>query len=266
MIFPIFMALTAYTMLSLGFVLQKKGISWMGWKQQKSGLYYKNLALWVVGFLVMNIYGVPSAIALKSLPPHIVAAFAGWGIVMLVLFSRIFLGEKIFKSDCFYASAIVLGIFLLGYFEPRTESAPGFDALSLVLLVVFPVLLFFFTLPGRLSKRLKTVFYAAVCGMTAGLMVVSLRLLVIRHGYDVGLYFSSVFLYLYIFCALLSLVSLQLALKSGAMIAVGPVQYAANIIYPVFATLLVFSQPLHLVQVAAIALIVYSVTALLKKH
>ena len=254
-------------MLSLGFVLQKKGIAWMGWKKEKTRLYYTNLSIWVTGFLVMNVYGVPSAIALKSLPPHIVAAFAGWGIVMLVFFSRIFLKEKIFKSDYFYAVAIIVGIFILGYFEPEKPAGKQvLDVLNLVLLVAVPVLLFLFALPKRLSKRLKRVFYASVSGMTAGLMVVSLRLLVMRLGYDVGLYFSSVFLYLYIFSALLSLVSLQLALKCGTMIAVGPVQYAANIIYPVFATLLVFHQPLHIIQVPAVALIVYAVVFLLKKH
>ncbi|MCP5046650.1 MAG: hypothetical protein GY940_05735, partial [bacterium] len=74
-LFPVFMALTAYTMISLGFVMMKKGIDWMGWKGPKNKTFYRNLGIWITGFLVMNIYGIPSAIALKTLPPHIVSAF-----------------------------------------------------------------------------------------------------------------------------------------------------------------------------------------------
>jgi len=265
--FPILMALTAYTMLSLGFVLQKKGIRWMGWKEAKNRVYYGNLAVWVSGFLIMNIYGVPSAIALKTLPPHIVAAFAGWGIVMLVLFSRFFLQEKIHRSDYYYSAAIVLGIFLLGWFEPHVQpNGYRIRAWGLILLTVVPTAIVIAALPKSLGKRLKTGCYASVSGMAAALMVVSLRLLVVRYGYDVSLYPASVFLYLYVFSALLSLVALQLALKSGSMIAVGPLQYAANIIYPVIAALLVFGQSLHIMQIPAVGLIVYSVSALLKKH
>jgi drug/metabolite transporter (DMT)-like permease len=57
-----------------------------------------------------------------------------------------------------------------------------------------------------------------------------------------------------------------LALKSGAMIAIGPVQYATNIIYPVCASLLVFRQTIQPGQGVGVAIIVFAVVVILKKH
>jgi drug/metabolite transporter (DMT)-like permease len=263
--FAVFMALTAYTLLSLGFVMQKKGIAWMGWKGPKEKSFYKNQAVWTGGFIIMNIYGVPSAIALKTLPAHIVSAFAGWGIIMLVLFSFLILKEKMLPHDYLFAFLIVAGIFLLGLFERPAPQTTG-STTGLAILCGLPVLVFAAMLPKWWSKRVKTAGYASVSGMGAGLMVVSLGLLVFERGYRVAAYFSSPYLYIYIFFALLSLAGLQLALKNGEMIAVGPVQYGSTIIYPVIANLLVFDRLVHPVQAAAIVLIVVSVIRILKKH
>ena len=265
-LFPVLMACTAYSLLSLGFVLMKKGIRWMGWKGTKDKTFYSNLAIWVTGFLVMNIYGVPSAVALKSLPPHIVSAFAGWGIVMLVFFSFLLLKEKIYPTDTLFALLVVLGIFFLGYFEKPAPAAHSFYLWGMVILCALPLLLFFTGLLKFLSQKVKTVIYAAVSGVSAGFMVVSLRLLVINFGYEVSLYFDSLYLYLYIAFALLSFIALQLALKNGSMIAIGPVQYSANIIYPAAAALPVFQQSLHPIQFFAVVLIIYAVINILKKH
>jgi len=238
----------------------------MGWKGPKGKTFYWNLAIWVTGFLVMNIYGVPSAIALKSLPPHIVAAFAGWGIVMLVFFSFLLLKEKIYPTDYIFSILVIMGIFFLGYFEKTHPSVHSFSLWGMVLLCALPIILFFAGLLKFLTQKVMTVIYSSVSGMSAGLMVVSLRLLVIKFGYEVSLYFDSLYLYLYIVFALLSFIALQLALKNGSMIAIGPVQYSANIIYPAASTLLVFQESLHPIQVLAVAAIIYAVINILKKH
>lgn len=268
-VFPILMALSAYTMLSLGFVLMKKGVQWLGWQGKKNNLYYQHLIRWTMGFLIANIYGLPSALALKSLPAHIVAAFAGWGIVMLVLFSFLILKEKIYSSDYFHAIVIVGGIILLAFFEKKGSTLGLFlpvNQIGLGVLCLVPIVLFGLGMMKPGAKRLQVVGLAAVSGMSAGMMVVSLRLLVMEMGYHVARYFSSGYLYIYIMFALLALVALQLALKNGSMIVIGPVQYSANIIYPVLATLLVFEQGIQWVQGVGIALILYGVIFILKKH
>lgn len=263
----ILMALSAYTMLSLGFVMQKKGIDWMGWKGEKDHAFYRNLLVWVFGFIIMNIYGVPSAVALKTLPAHMVSAFAGWGIIMLVVFSSWILKEKMVRSDYFFAFLIVAGIFLLGVFERGTKQVlSGVDRLGLAIMFIVPSLLFGVMLLKIWSRQAKTAGYAAVSGMCAGLMVISLGLLVLQYGYQVALYPKSLYLYLYAFAALLSLAGLQLALKNGDMIAIGPVQYGSTIIYPVLGNLLVFHQVIHFVQLIAVVIIVFSVIKILNSR
>jgi multidrug transporter EmrE-like cation transporter len=263
--FSILMALIAYTCISAGFVLMKMGIGWMEWKIERNKTFYKNLSLWVTGFVIMNIYGVPSAVALKRLPPHIVASFAGWGIVALVFLSYFLLKEKLVKTDIVYSFLIVAGIVLLNFFEkPAPVGSPG--KTGMILLAVIPVILFITGFVGRLSAKIKTVVFAAVSGVSAGLMVVSLRLLVLAYGYDVRLYFHSVYLYAYIAFALLSFIALQAACKNGPMMVIGPVQYSTTILYPLPAAFLVFGGGIHPVQFPAIALIVFSVISILKKR
>ncbi len=264
-LFSIFMALIAYSCISTGFVLMKIGIHWMGWKGKRNKTFYKNLFLWVTGFIIMNIYGVPSAVALKLLPSHIVAAFAGWGIVVLVFLSHFLLKEKILRTDFIFSFSIVLGIFLLNYFE-RPGAGAIVNVTGMISLCLVPVVLFIFGFIGRLSSKVKTVVFALVSGVSAGLMVVSLRLLVLRYQYEVGLYFSSPYLYLYIVFALVSFIALQVAIKNGPMMVIGPVQYSGNIIYPVLAALFVFGRWVHVVQFLAVGVIVYSVVFILKKR
>jgi multidrug transporter EmrE-like cation transporter len=263
--FSILMALIAYTCISAGFVLMKMGIGWMGRKIKRDKTFYKNLSLWVTGFVIMNIYGVPSAVALKHLPSHIVASFAGWGIVALVFFSYFLLKEKLVKTDIVYSLLIVAGIVLLNLFEkPAPVGSP--DKSGMILLAIIPVILFIAGFARGLSIKIKTVVFASVSGISAGLMVVSLRLLVLAYGYDVRSYFHSIYLYAYIAFALLSFIALQAACKKGPMMVIGPVQYSTTIIYPLPAAFLVFNGGIHPLQFPAIALIVYSVIMILKKR
>ena len=264
--FSFFMCLTAYSLLSIGFVFMKKGIEWIGWKGKKNRKFYSNLFLWLTGFFVMNIYGIPSAIALKTLTPHVVSAFAGWGIIVLVFFSYFLLKEKIFRTDYIFSVLIVAGIFLINYFEKPGFLKKNIDLFGMIFLSIIPMMLFFTGFYKKLSLKIKTVIFASVSGMAAGLMVVFLRLLMLKFGYKVSLYFSSEYLYLYITFALLSFIALQFALKNGPMIVIGPVQYSNNIIYPVLSSLMVFGQLINIIQMLSLGLIVYSVINILKKH
>lgn len=269
MILSIFMAATAYSLMSLGFVLQKKGIQWLGWKGPKNKIFYSNLSIWIAGFIVLNTFPLPSAIALKNLPPYIVSAFAGWGIIMLVFFSFLLLKENLYKTDYLFSLVVVLGILLLNFFEKSHGLNPSTNTprdWGLAILCVVPIILFFTGLFIVRTPKVKTWIFASMSGMFAGLLVIALRLLVVKFGYDVSLYLSSFYSYLYLASASLSFIGLQLALKNGSMIVAGPVQYSNTIIYPVFAALLVFQRAIHPVQVFGIVLIVFGVVSILKKH
>jgi multidrug transporter EmrE-like cation transporter len=264
-ILSILMAMTAYACLAVGLVLMKKGIGWLGWKGPKDRSFYGSLAVWIAGFLVMNLYGVPNALALKILPPDVVAAFAGWGIVVLVFCSHFLLRESISRSDLVYSFLIVGGIAALNLFS-RPEAAGEPDPAATVVLFFLPFVLFVCGLVFSWSDTLKTALFAAVSGLCAGLMVVALGLLVRRYEYQIALYLKSPYLYLYIGLGLLSLVALQVALKHGPLMVIGPIQYSTHIGYPLVAAMAVFRRPVHAVQYLAVGLIVYSVVGILRRR
>jgi len=259
------MATLAYSCISIGFIMMKSGIVWLGWKGKRDIVFFKKLALWLTGFLIMNIYGVPSAIALKTLPPHVVAAFAGWGIVLLVFLSRLLLKEKLYRSDWLYALLVVIGIVMLNLFE-KTVPYQRVNLPGLLGVCAVPVLLFAIALFFSLSSKWKTIFYGTVSGVSAALMVVFLDLLVGKYQYRVTEYLQSPYLYGYLVAAVLSTIALQMALKKGPMMTVGPVQYSSNIVFPVIALFFVYSRVIPPGQFPAIGLIVVAVVNILKKR
>jgi len=260
------MAATAYFFVSTGIILQKKGILWIGWKGKKDKSFYSSLFVWLSGFLLMNIYGVPSAIALKFLPPHIVSAFAGFGIIIIVYFSNIFLKERIYKTDYVYSMLIVTGIVILcvsGNGDLNHSVNRGF--LSVVFFAL-PILFFLVLLRKGIGDKYKNVFHAVISGCSAGVMVVALKGLVHNFGYVVADYFSSEFLYIYIVFAILSFISLQISLKNGPALVTGQIQYSFTIIYPVIGSLTVFSEKIGVFQLFSVLLIVYCVMKMFKNR
>ena len=143
----------------------------------------------------------------------------------------------------------------------KPVSLTGLVIVSVLPFAVIPVIFF-----KTLNEKLKTVLYAAVSGLSAGLLVVFLKMLMVTYGFRVSQFFGSPYLYLYILFAVLSLIALQLANKCGDMIIIGPVQYSIQIVYPAVSTYLVFRQSMTLLQVAAVLLIIFSVNKILKKH
>ena len=260
------MAAAAYSFISVGFILQKKGISWIGWKGRKDRSYFKNLGVWTAGFILMNGYGIPSAVALTSLPPHIVSAFAGWGIIVLVFLSHLFLRETVRRSDFFYSLAVIGGIVLMNISEPPVQSETISADVPTILFFATPLSVFLCSLILLSSDKLKNFFYALVSGCSAGMMVISLKGLVQLHEYRLTEYPGSVYLYLYIFYAVLSFVSLQISLRTGPVMITGQIQYSMTIIYPYAGLLIVFSGETGVLQPVSIGLITWGVVKMVKNR
>ncbi len=266
MIFAFFMAMTAYTLLSTGFVLQKKGIDWIGWKGNKDKRFYSSFFIWFSGFFLMNIFGIPSALSLRVLPSYIVSSFAGWGIIVLVFLSALILKEKTYNTDYLLSFLIIAGIVLLSLFQKSDDSSIPSNSIFNYIYFFSPVLLIMIGFSRKFNRKIKSVIFSVTSGTFAGIMVVSLKILVTLYGYRVGRYFGSVYLYLYISAALLSLISIQLAFKNGSMILTGQLQYSSNIIYPVIGSVLIFGNNPGVIQIVSLIIIIFSVIKILKNH
>ncbi|MFW6123616.1 MAG: hypothetical protein ACOC5G_00170 [Acidobacteriota bacterium] len=261
----LFFTVLAYSLISIGFVLMKSGISWINYKGEKNRTYYKNLLTWVLGFLILNSSIVPNAIALNELEPHIVSAFAGWGVIVLVFLSNIVLKEKIYKSDFIYTLVIFISILTLNIFEQKKDQTfvqiPYFISVS-----VFPFLMLVLTFFKKISRRLKTILFASISGISTGMIIVAIKVLANFYGLNIKLYFSSPYFYVYLFFSLAAFITLQISYKMGHMLLVGPVQYSAAIIYPAICSYFVFGNNIKIIQAVSLGFIIYGTAHIMKKH
>jgi len=258
-------AAAAYTLLALGLVLMKKGIGWIGRKGPKDRAFRTDLAVWLAGFVLSNLYIVPSAAALKALTPHVVASFAGWGVVVMVGLAALLLGERVTAADAAFAALIAAAIVLLGAFE-RAGSGDIFRPGPFAAVALFPFFMLATAFLGPAASGLKASLFAAVSGASAGMIVVATKVLVRLYGFRVVDYLASPYFYAYLAFSLTAFLALQLAYKRAGMMKVGPLQYSASIAYPVLGSIAVFGARLHPVQWAALAALVLGVAGLLRKR
>jgi hypothetical protein len=259
------LAVLAYTLLAAGLVLMKKGIGWLGRKGPKDSAWQRDLGIWVAGFILSNSYIVPVTMALKSLSPHIVAAFAGWGVTVMIILSRTWLGEKLRPSDAAYTAAMVFAIALLSLYE-KSGAMRAANPSWLAGAAAFPFLFLPAAFSRIVGRRERAFLLAAISGISTGLIVVFMKVLVQAYGGRVAGYFGSPHLYLYLAFSLLAFLSLQFAYKLDSLLRTGPVQYAASILYPALCSALVFGNRIRLVQAAAILTIVLAVAGILRNR
>lgn len=259
------LALVAYTMLSTGLVLMKKGIVWTGTWRPADGAWRRAFAVWTAGFLISNLYVVPSAMALRSMNPHTVAAMAGWGVVVLVFLSRVFLREKVYRSDMAWAAVIAAAIVLLSV-PGRSAAAGPPNTAALIASAGLPLLLIPAAFARAFSSRGRATVFAVLSGLSSGLIVVLLKILVDAFGYRIGAYFGSVWFYAYLFFSLAAFLSLQMAYRLESLMRTAPVQYSLAVAYPAVVFVAVYGTRLSPAEIPAVGAIVLAVIGILRKH
>jgi drug/metabolite transporter (DMT)-like permease len=256
--------LCAHGSLGTGNVLMKMGIGWLSRSQGDPKRLRRDRFLWLSGFLILNSSGLFMALAVKGFSPQLVTAFAGFGILVMILLSRLLLKEPLFFSDLPGTALIVIALLFLGLGAKPDDAAIWIHPapIGLAVMLLCPLLLFF---TGLVSSRFSAHTHALCAGMSSGILVILLKLLVARYGYSVGGYLGSAYAYLYIFFALLALVSLQLALKKGALMLVGPLQYGSMILFPPLGAILVGAQ-FPLIQAPFLLLAVLGIWLIMRRR
>jgi len=250
-------------MVSLGYVLMKKGISWIGQRAATTG-YYRNLSLWLAGFLLMSVSIVPGFFALRVIATPIVAAVHGLNVVFTVYLSAALLGERVLRTDYLYSSIISAAIGLLQFVQAGA-SGHNVNWTMAVLFTALPIMAFgAFGLAQGLSgmgipQRLRAVLLAFLGGGMGGFTVVLLRIWQLEAGMELALYAASPVLYMYAAIGILSFVALQLAYRSGDMVTVSPVQYSSAVFYPFISSFPIFTMAVHPAQVVLAIVIIAAV-------
>ena len=263
--FSIILAFAGFTLFSAGIVLMKAGSPWLKWQGIKNGRFHKTLAIWAAGFALYNLALIPNIMASKALPAYLISAISGWGIVVIVLLSAWLLKEQIYAADYLYAALIVAGIFVLNISE-KAAVIGQIDKPAFYGLFALPFLLLLPALFKNVAVKAKAVLFSVFSGCVVGFSFVILNVVTKEYGFDVLRYFGTPYPYLFISSGIISFFALQLAMRWGKMMLVGPLQNSLTIIYPAICSYLIFNVRLSIVQIASIIVIVFSCLAILKKH
>lgn len=261
----ILLSLFGFTVFSTGIVLTKAGGAWLKWKGKKNRVYLKSLTVWLIGFIAYNAAVIPNAIASKALPPYIISAISGWGIAVIVIMSYLILKENLFVTDFIYSALMVAAIFALSLLD-KAKAASEINQTAFIVMLALPFILLVPLLFKNLGGKPRAILLAIFAGSTGGLALVIMNVVVKSLGYDIFSYFNTPYPYLYILVGVAQFVTLQMAMRYGSMILVGPLQNALMILYPVACSYFIFGASLGVIQLLMIAVIVYCCVAILRKH
>jgi uncharacterized membrane protein len=263
-------AIFSYFCIALGFVLQKKGIDWLGYQGEKGRRYHSNLQFWLAGLVLLILAGIPNYLALQVLNVQMINAFSSLNIVFMIFLSKLVLKEKLFLLDYVYTLIICSAILLINLVDHGAALTviAGYAFLAAAL----PIGLFLIWILLRVVKVLKhgsglqAILLAVLGGCMSGLMPTFMKILQIQWGAQFFSYLISPYLYCFLIVSLLSQVALQVAYKMGKMIPVGSAQYATTVFYPILAAYPISQLPIRPVQGFCFIVIVVTVVLMVCQH
>lgn len=249
---------------SLGLGFQKWAINGL----QTGRNIAKWRAIWVLGFLMMVTVAFTAFKILSLGNASTAGAFAGFGLVMLTVFSFLVLKEKILRQELAGIALIVIATSILGYFSHghQTETVQPNNARMATFFIAYIALVIFGTFIA--IKRLDTI-GGAVIGMIAGSMngvgyalqrMVAPLFMEFTHNTAVaGKILLNPMNYVMLAGGVGGVVVLQYAYKHGKAVQVVPGRAAAFIMTPVAAGLMFLGESIPPICIASIALVIVGV-------
>ncbi len=249
-------ALFGTTIYSAGVILQKKGSGWMGWKGKVDLRCISMFSLWLAGMLLSYVVSaLTMGVASKSLPPYIVSAVSGWGMVVIVFLSNLYLKERIHKSDIVYSLVIITCVLLISRFQsPETE--PAISRLYLYILLLAPFILLAPVFFPKTPLKHKVVLLSVFSGFMGGMVIVLMNILVRESGDSFLGIAGSFNLYAYFAAGLCSVAAKQAAYRLGDVVLVTPLQTSFSMIYPLICTYFIYHSAVNTVQILLVLVIV----------
>lgn len=268
-------ALAGNAALSLGMVLQKKHVGWIGARrgriltgategQGDISSFRRDRRAWLAGVALVNLQPVFIYAALLGLPPAVVASTAGASVAFSALFSVPLLGERLRPAKAGWAVALFAGIVAAGLSGGAVSSVGAISTSAVVLAFALPVCVALSAIVLGRKTRPGSFFApatAAAAGGLGGFMVLPLRLLQTGGG-TIADWLYRPWLYLYLAAGIGSFALVQLAYRAGRMERVAPAFYGMQVLWPALASLVVFGGAPNPVQLLAFALIALSVVRL----
>jgi drug/metabolite transporter (DMT)-like permease len=246
-------ALAGNFLLSLGMVLQKRHVGWIGAKGERGAHFRRDRTLWLAGFALMNLAPVFNYLALLGLPPNVVGAAAGSNVAFTALLASVLLGERLGGRRLAWSGLLFAAIAVAAL---RGGSGPdrGFSPGALYVFAAIPVAVAASVLAIRASRggsKGLAVCIAAVAGSFGGFMILPMRALQLEAGSDALRWLATPYIYLYLIGGIGGFSIVQVAYKDGEMASVSPAYYGMQVLWPALASYFVFGAPLDAIQAAA---------------
>ncbi|MFC1708211.1 DMT family transporter [Planctomycetota bacterium] len=271
--------LVATSTVNVGAVLQKKAVDGLPPfdSQSLTNSVRGVLAtpLWLAGWVLMTVGLLLNMIALGLADMSIIQPLNGFGLCVLAVFSRVYLGEQLTPITLVGIASVILGVAAIGATIPDSRPFSGAEeiiacythsAALATLLVFVGVALLLWWAAGRL-KRGAGIAYAFVsaCSSVIGLtfskgLFALFAILGVCATLQLGP--AHLLLLLTITFSTLALMILQLALQKGEAVVVTPVFAASSVVLPLVMGVLVFAEDLEPLTVVASLFIVGGVVCL----
>ena len=299
----IIIGLSGNFLLSLGMVLQKRHVAWMGRRGRRDAAFRRDLLGWLLGFVLMNVAPVTNYFALLGLAANVVSALIGADVAFTALLVAFFLKERLGGAELAWTAVLFVALGVAGFRGGSPSS--GFSVSPYLVFYVLPVAVGLVALlfrwrraAGRAAGPASSgaaaaaiartaeapanaapavaasaksrhgklaVVFACVAGAFGGYMVLTMRALQLAAGNDIIRWLSTPYLYLYVLGGILSFVMVQLAYKDGSMGTVSPAFYGMQVLWPALASYAVLGAAFDALQAAAFAAIALSILMISRK-
>lgn len=269
-------ALSGSAILSLGLVLQKRHVAWLAERRYPGRS--RDAALWVVGFVLMNVQPVFVYFALAGLAANVVAAAGGASVAFTALLSVPLLGERLTRRRIAWTLLLFAALAVASLRGGRSAAegavaagggGAGFSALGLYLAFALPALAVAaaigFDRAGGTRQPVRTVpaaAFAAGAGAFSGFMVLAMDGLRSIASGGFGDWLRSPFLYLYVAAGIAAFAVNQIAYGKGSMASVAPAFYGMQVLWPAICAYFVSGAAFDALQALSFVVIALSILAM----
>ncbi|HUX37664.1 MAG TPA: hypothetical protein VMV44_07135 [Rectinemataceae bacterium] len=131
-------ALVSSAILSLGMILQKRHVAFIGHKGKHDKAFVRDRGGWILGFTLVNLAPPFNYLALLGLPTNVVAGIAGSSVAFAAIFSALILGERITTRQVGLTVALFCAIALAGLRGTGAAKGDSPDTAATWLFIIIP--------------------------------------------------------------------------------------------------------------------------------
>lgn len=225
----------AALMINVGKGVQKQNVHvFLQGRKMFQKPHRKFLGGWLLGLCLTSAASVPFVLGLKfSESPSAISAMTGIGLIGLVVYAVLAIGEKMDLKDGVGIALVIVGTSAMGYLGAMEEQLDREFSDSTVLKVVLILVFFGFVacVQALLTKKLHGLSFGATAGMCLGLALFLGDAAIIRI--DAGIpVLGNPFIFLGIFFGIITTVITQIGFLGGRALEVVPAFNSASIITP----------------------------------